>query len=236
MEYASGGNLLTYLIENSMDEDTARYYFKQILESVKMCHAHNVLHRDLKLDNLLLTADHKTVKLCDFGISLVMKESITVIGKCGTPAYMAPEILLNKGYSGLKADIWSLGVIFFALVTNNVPFMSQNTEKLNQKILKCEYKIPEDTEYLAADLIQNIFQLNPNERPDVGEVCRHPWTQMEVSSSASDFFSRKLNKKAFNTVMSYGYPKDWLINSLMLKETNHATACYYILLNSKIKN
>ena len=59
---------------------------------------------------------------------------------------------------------------------------------------------------------------------------------MEVSSSASDFFSRKLNKKAFNTVMSYGYPKDWLINSLMLKETNHATACYYILLNSKIKN
>ena len=135
MEYASGGNLLTYLIENEMNEEMARYYFKQILESVKKCHAHNVLHRDLKLDNLLLTADRKTVKLCDFGISRLMKDAEVVIGKCGTPAYMAPEILLDQGYSGLKADIWSLGVIFFALVTNNVPFMSESTEKLKNKIL-----------------------------------------------------------------------------------------------------
>lgn len=100
-----------------------------------MCHSQNVLHRDLKLDNLLLTEDLKTVKLCDFGVSRIMKDGDVVIGQCGTPAYIAPEILRDRGYSGLKADIWSLGVILYALVTNNVPFMAKSTSKLQEAIL-----------------------------------------------------------------------------------------------------
>ena len=100
------------------------------------CHSKNVLHRDIKLDNILLTSQG-TVKICDFGVSkLIMKHKELMFEQCGTPAYLAPEIIADQGYKGFWVDIWSLGVLLYTILTGTVPFKGGNFEDLNAQILK----------------------------------------------------------------------------------------------------
>jgi len=88
-----------------------------------------VLHRDIKLDNILLN-DHRTIKLCDFGVSKILKKDQMITEQCGTPAYIAPEIIEDQGYSGYTVDIWSLGVLLYAMVSGAVPFKASNMQDL----------------------------------------------------------------------------------------------------------
>jgi serine/threonine protein kinase len=106
-----------------------------LIESAAICHSHNVLHRDFKLDNILLDSEHKIIKICDFGVSKIIRKGEVIKGKCGTPAYIAPEILIDRGYSGFSSDIWSLGIILYCFVTGTVPFKANNMNDLTKKIL-----------------------------------------------------------------------------------------------------
>jgi len=119
MEYATGGDLLTYVIRRSkLNELVAKFIFKQLAESVYYIHSQGFCHRDIKLDNILLDIDnHIKVslssyickKLCDFGVSTQFKKGDVLKDLCGTPAYIAPEILKGNGYDGFISDIWSMG-------------------------------------------------------------------------------------------------------------------------------
>lgn len=116
MEYCKAGDLLQYVRKRKvLSEDPARAIFKQILYALGHCHCRSVLHRDVKLDNILLDGDGG-IKLCDFGVSRLVKKGSTIQEQCGTPAYLSPEIIKDQGYQGFAADIWSLGVLLYAMV------------------------------------------------------------------------------------------------------------------------
>lgn len=130
MELCSGGDLLNYVRKRRrLKEDVAKYVFKQIIEGLGYCHSKQILHRDIKLDNILLDSEGE-VKICDFGVSKIVKKGEKMTEQCGTPAYIAPEILRDKGYEGFSVDIWSAGVVLYAMLYGTVPFKANNMSEL----------------------------------------------------------------------------------------------------------
>ena len=116
IELSTGGDLLSYVRKRrQLKEDIAKSLFKQIIEALRYCHSKRILHRDIKLDNILLTLEGD-VKICDFGVSKIVRPGEKMTEQCGTPAYIAPEILLDRGYEGFAVDIWSAGVVLFAML------------------------------------------------------------------------------------------------------------------------
>ena len=116
MEYAGGGDLLHYIkTRKRLSEDKARPLFRGIVLGLAHIHCRSVLHRDIKLDNILLTNDH-IVKICDFGVSKIINKNHFIREQCGTPAYLAPEIIEDKGYEPFFPDIWSLGILLYAML------------------------------------------------------------------------------------------------------------------------
>lgn len=142
MEYANGGELFDYIVlKKRLSEPEAAKFFQQIISGVEYLHKHNIVHRDLKPENLLL--DHnKNIKIVDFGLSNLYARGELLKTPCGSPCYAAPEMIIGKKYSGLMVDIWSAGVIIFAMVCGYLPFDDSNNDVLYRKIAAGEYKIP----------------------------------------------------------------------------------------------
>ncbi|KAK6133536.1 hypothetical protein DH2020_032665 [Rehmannia glutinosa] len=138
MEYVKGGELFNKVAKGRLKEEVARKYFQQLVSAVAFCHARGVYHRDLKPENILLDEDGN-LKVSDFGLSAI-SEQIKQDGLfhtfCGTPAYVAPEVLARKGYDAAKVDIWSCGVILFVLMAGYLPFHDQNVMAMYKKIHK----------------------------------------------------------------------------------------------------
>jgi serine/threonine protein kinase len=132
MELCSGGDLLNYVRKRrKLKEDVAKYVFRQVVAGLYYCHAKGIVHRDIKLDNLLFDENGR-VKICDFGVSrLLLNPNEVMTEQCGTPAYIAPEILKDKGYKGFGVDIWSLGVCLYAMLYGTVPFKANNMNELH---------------------------------------------------------------------------------------------------------
>jgi serine/threonine protein kinase len=146
MELCSGGDLLTYVRKRrKLKEDVAKYFFKQIIEGLAYIHNSKlIIHRDIKLDNILLDANGK-IKICDFGVSKqVSSETEKMTEQCGTPAYIAPEILRDKGYEGFKADVWSAGVCLYAMLVGTVPFKAASMHELHHMIINGKYELKEE--------------------------------------------------------------------------------------------
>ena len=139
MEYASGGELFDYIVANQkVKEPEAAKFFHQIIAGVEYLHKLNIVHRDLKPENLLL--DHnKNIKLVDFGLSNTYKKGETLKTACGSPCYAAPEMIAGERYHGSKVDVWSCGVILYAMVCGFLPFEDPDTAKLYRKILSGEF-------------------------------------------------------------------------------------------------
>lgn len=134
MEYAGKGDLLHFLRKcGRLEEDNARYIFKSIIYGLAHCHCRSVLHRDIKLDNILLDNDNG-IKICDFGVSKIIGKETTVNEQCGTPAYIAPEVISNKGYEAYYPDIWSAGVLLYAMIFGTVPFKAKSMPALHKLI------------------------------------------------------------------------------------------------------
>ena len=130
MEVCGAGDLLTYVRRRrKLKEDVAKHMFKQIMEGLRYCHSKNILHRDIKLDNILLTSEGD-IKICDFGVSKLVKNGEIMTEQCGTPAYIAPEVFENKGYEGYQSDVWSAGVVLYAMLYGTVPFKANNMTEL----------------------------------------------------------------------------------------------------------
>ena len=142
MVYCSGGELFQHIVKNRwLKEDEAAKMYQQIISGIEYIHKLGIVHRDLKPENLLL--DHNNcIKIVDFGLSNLYKQGERLKTACGSPCYAAPEMIKGERYLGLGADIWSSGVILYAMVCGYLPFEDQNTKKLYQKILKADYKLP----------------------------------------------------------------------------------------------
>jgi 5'-AMP-activated protein kinase catalytic alpha subunit len=135
MEYAEGGELFDYILKKKrLDEKEAVFFMQQILSGVEYIHKNGIVHRDLKPENLLL--DHnKNIKIVDFGLSNQYKPNERLKTACGSPCYAAPEMIAGKKYECLGVDIWSCGIILYAMLCGFLPFEDPNTNKLYKKIM-----------------------------------------------------------------------------------------------------
>jgi len=179
MELCAGGDLLNYVRKRrKLKEEVAKYVLKQVVDGLAYCHAKGIVHRDIKLDNLLLD-DEGAVKICDFGVSRLLKDRNEVMTEqCGTPAYIAPEILKDKGYRGFGVDIWSLGVCLYAMLYGTVPFKASNMNDLHQLILKAKYSLKDDKVEIsddAKDLIKSLLEPDHTKRLTIRQVMNHKW-------------------------------------------------------------
>ncbi|XP_066103908.1 serine/threonine-protein kinase MARK2-like [Saccopteryx bilineata] len=174
MEYVSGGDLFDYLPrDRPSTEAEARRIFRQLLSALQYCHRLNIVHRDLKLENVLVDAD-KNIRITDFGLGRkVQRDELKTY--CGTVNCMAPEMLLEQTYEGRKVDIWGLGVILFHMVTGHSPFRGQNLTKVKRDIMTGNFRIPGYLSVECRALLKNLMALNPSERSAADELFQHPW-------------------------------------------------------------
>ncbi|XP_074029199.1 serine/threonine-protein kinase GL21140 [Leptinotarsa decemlineata] len=184
-EYVKGGDLFdTITVAQKFSEDQASLMINHLISALAYLHNLNIVHRDIKPENLLVELEDNQVKLLklgDFGLACEVTKPLYTV--CGTPTYVAPEILAESGY-GLKIDVWAAGVILYILLCGYPPFVSQDNdqEKLFDCILSGQYDFPDeywqDVSPLAKELIQNMLQLDPELRFSAEDVLDHPWLQI----------------------------------------------------------
>lgn len=177
MEYAKGGELFDKVAKGRLKEDVARKYFIELINAVDFCHSRGVYHRDIKPENLLLD-ENENLKVSDFGLS-ALAESKRQDGLlhtiCGTPAYVAPEVIDRKGYDGAKADTWSCGVVLFVLLAGYLPFHDSNLMVMYRKIGRAEFKCPSWIAIEVRFLLSKILDPNPITRISIAKIKESSW-------------------------------------------------------------
>ncbi|WFD08336.1 hypothetical protein MVES1_003708 [Malassezia vespertilionis] len=176
MEYVAGGELFDYLVSRGrLRPDEARSYFRQVIFGIGYCHTFSICHRDLKPENLLLDGSRETVKIADFGMAALQPTEKMLETSCGSPHYASPEIVSGKSYDGTTSDIWSCGIILFALLCGRLPFDDPNIQTLLSKVRAGKFSMPEYLDPDAKDLIWRMLDVDPVKRADMDEICSHPW-------------------------------------------------------------
>lgn len=175
MEYIKNGELFDHIVENTrLEEKKASKYYQQIISGIEYLHELRICHRDLKPENLLLD-DQYNIKLVDFGLSNTYTKGGTLKTACGSPCYAAPEMIAGEAYNGKRVDIWSSGVILYAMVCGFLPFEDPDTGKLYGKILAGEFTIPKFVSRECRDLMHSVMNTDPDTRFTIEEIREHPW-------------------------------------------------------------
>merc|ERR1719171_1834134 len=169
MEFVGGGSLHHFLKKRTarrVEETKAKRLFYQVCQGIKYCHDRHIVHRDVKLENLLLD-ENGTVKIIDFGFSTIVPPGKKLKIFCGTPSYMAPEIVARKEYAGFCSDIWAMGVLLYALLCGSFPFKGQSDRELYRRIAKGAFVFPESFALSVESraLIQRVLTVDWQKRP-----------------------------------------------------------------------
>ncbi|XP_015890045.2 serine/threonine-protein kinase SRK2I isoform X2 [Ziziphus jujuba] len=194
MEYASGGELFERICNaGRFSENEARFFFQQLISGVSYCHAMQVCHRDLKLENTLLDGSPAPrLKICDFGYSKSSVLHSQPKSTVGTPAYIAPEVLMRQEYDGKIADVWSCGVTLYVMLVGAYPFEDpdepKDFRKTIQRILSVQYSIPDSIQISQEchNLISRIFVADPAARITIPEIRNHQWFLMNLPADLMD--------------------------------------------------
>lgn len=174
MEYICG-DLLSFIRKRSkLSENSAKIIFKQLIEGLKFIHSNKIVHRDIKLDNILIDLNN-TVKICDFGVSRKLNSGDIMHEHCGTPAYIAPEIFRKKGYEGYSCDIWSAGVTLYYMLSGTQPFKGGDVSDLQGKVMNGKFEKIKKISQEANSLIEGMLQVNPKKRLTINQILSHPW-------------------------------------------------------------
>ncbi|KAJ9442673.1 CBL-interacting serine/threonine-protein kinase 23 [Diplonema papillatum] len=189
LDLLTGGDLFDKLDSaKRFKEDEARKYFQQLISGLFYLHQQGIAHRDLKPENLLLD-EEGNVFIADFGFSRLLNNQQLLKTVCGTPNYMAPEVLKEQGYDGKKADIWSAGVILYAMLAGYLPFDHPNFSVLCEQIEKGEYHTSRKFSDNAANLIQRMLCVDPDKRISLDEIIQHPFF---TPGFDSDYFKKAM--------------------------------------------
>lgn len=173
MEYVDGGELIKYIVESEgLEEWEVVRFFRQMMAGLTYCHEFSICHRDLKLENILLDRD-RNLKIADFGFAALQPHDRLLQTPCGSPHYVAPEIAKVQRYRGDIADIWSCGVILYALLTGTHPFDDDDLRLLLAKVKRGKFSIPAGVSAEATDLLHRMLQVDPRRRISMAEIWQH---------------------------------------------------------------
>ncbi|KAJ4969899.1 hypothetical protein NE237_002998 [Protea cynaroides] len=234
MEFVKGGELFAKVAKGRLNEDVNRRYFQQLIAAVGYCHSHGIFHRDLKPENVLVD-ECGDLKVTDFGLSAVtdqIRNDGMLHTLCGTPAYVAPEILGKKGYDGAKVDIWSCGIILYVLNAGYLPFNDPNLMTMYKKIYKGEFRFPKWFSPELRRLVSRLLDTNPKTRITVNEILHNQWfkkggfKEITFHDDEDDFLCLKAGKEeqsfkflnAFDIIsFSSGFDLSGLFNDKLIK-------------------
>ncbi|XP_048073303.1 serine/threonine-protein kinase SIK3 isoform X6 [Ursus arctos] len=240
-EYASGGEIFDHLVAHGrMAEKEARRKFKQIVAAVYFCHCRNIVHRDLKAENLLLDAN-LNIKIADFGFSNLFTPGQLLKTWCGSPPYAAPELFEGKEYDGPKVDIWSLGVVLYVLVCGALPFDGSTLQNLRARVLSGKFRIPFFMSTECEHLIRHMLVLDPNKRLSMEQICKHKWMKLGDTDPNFDRLIAEcqqlkeerqidpLNEDVLLAMEDMGLDKERTLQSLRSDAYDHYSAIYSLL-------
>ncbi|XP_043553435.1 MAP/microtubule affinity-regulating kinase 3a isoform X14 [Chiloscyllium plagiosum] len=233
MEYASGGEVFDYLVAHGrMKEKEARAKFRQIVSAVQYCHQKQIVHRDLKAENLLLDAD-MNIKIADFGFSNEFTVGNKLDTFCGSPPYAAPELFQGKKYDGPEVDVWSLGVILYTLVSGSLPFDGQNLKELRERVLRGKYRIPFYMSTDCENLLKRFLVLNPSKRGTLEQIMKDRWINAgHDDDELRPFVEPDLDisdSKRIDLMVGMGYSREEIQESLAKMKYDEITATYLLL-------
>ncbi|XP_023943984.1 5'-AMP-activated protein kinase catalytic subunit alpha-2 isoform X2 [Bicyclus anynana] len=239
MEYVSGGELFDYIVKRGkLQEHEARRFFQQIISGVDYCHRHMIVHRDLKPENLLL--DHNMhVKIADFGLSNMMMDGEFLRTSCGSPNYAAPEVISGKLYAGPEVDVWSCGVILYALLCGTLPFDDEHVPTLFRKIKSGIFPIPEYLNKSVVSLLCNMLQVDPMKRATIEDVKKHEWFQKDLPGylfpSPVEQDSSVIDTEAISEVCDkFGVREHEVHNALLSGDPHDQLAiAYHLIIDNK---
>ncbi|XP_061535610.1 maternal embryonic leucine zipper kinase isoform X2 [Phycodurus eques] len=239
LEYCPGGELFDYIIaKDRLSEEETRVFFRQIMSAMAYVHSQGYAHRDLKPENLLIDGDHN-LKLIDFGLCAKPKGGLgyELMTCCGSPAYAAPELIQGKAYIGSEADVWSMGVLLFALLCGYLPFDDDNCVVLYRKITRGKYDNPPWLSPGSILLLNQMMQVDPKLRPAVQQLLEHPWVMQDYNSPV-EWHSRQplghIDEDCI-TEMAVNMKRSRESTTALVKEWryDHVTATYLLLLSKK---
>ena len=247
MEYCEGGSLLDYVRgKKRLSEAEACAFMHQVLRGLENCHENSVVHRDIKLENLLLDEESR-MKIIDFGLSAILQPGRKLRVHCGSPSYAAPEIVSRKLYAGLPVDVWSLGVVLLAMISGYLPFHSQhnNKQELCSKIVKGHYSAPDYISQEARSLLGQMLTVDPQRRITTSAIWKHPWMAScpqqqrlppplpparvrvvpETGESSADDIMDEMEM--------HGFTRARVAEYLARGDYNYATSTYYLMQAAK---
>ena len=242
MEYICGKELFDYIIDKKyLSELEACNFYQQIISGIEYLGKIRVARRDLKPENLLLD-EQKNIKIVDFGLSNIYPNNELLITACGSPCYAAPEMINGEPYIGLRVDIWSSGIVLFAMLCGYLPFEDEDNEVLYKKITEGKFKTPKHLSDCCKDFLYKILNVNPNKRYTIEQIKNHPWFNI---------INPKINMSVGLLLNVYIVPIDEkileeMVNKLKFNEAevranliannhNHTTTTYYLLLQKKLR-
>ncbi|XP_021071036.1 sperm motility kinase X-like [Mus pahari] len=233
MEHAAGGDLVSHIEKvGCLQEEETHRIFTQMVCAVNYCHENSIAHRDIKPDNILLDG-RGSVKLCDFGLAIKVTSGQRFKGFCGTLEYCAPEIFTDVEYDAQANDIWSLGVVLYTMVTGRFPFEAKTYSQMKEKMLNPKYSIPPMLSPHIANLIVQLFTVDPDQRPKICDIMQHQWLRggEDLSKLASSLEACPSNPAPSIVVAMWamGYSAKDIRDSLREKKFNNIMATYLIL-------
>ncbi len=270
MEYAEN-DLFSYIVENNyLSEEISSLLYYQLINAIEYIHKKKIVHRDLKPENILLTRNNSILKIIDFGLANSYKknntsnkninninnenENILLKTACGSPCYAAPEMVLGKKYYGLNVDIWSSGIILYAMVCGFLPFEDDDNESIYRKIILGKFDIPDKLSLNCKDLICKILEGNPKKRIKIDDIKKHPFLkncEERFNRIISPYeiyyfynFNSNKNFEVFNFIIDKIIDmnikncdnRNDIIENIKNNNFNKITSLYKILLKQAIKN
>lgn len=245
LELVAGGELFDYIVARGrVKEKEARKFFRQIISGVEYCHANLVVHRDLKPENLLLDIDGN-VKINDFGFSNLIRPGKLFNTFCGSPIYAPPEIILEKEYVGPTVDIWSMGVILYALVNGQLPWrLGKNGRIIDiDKLLAGQFENSASANLTKGvkDLMNRMIVADPNNRATLAEVRNHPWISEGYDCPPTCLLPprppvEEINEEILNQVVLIGYDRESARASILGNDNSPAVTTYHLLYEKSIRN
>ncbi|XP_072224362.1 serine/threonine-protein kinase BRSK1-like isoform X2 [Leuresthes tenuis] len=247
LEHVSGGELFDYLVKKGrLTPKEARKFFRQIISALDFCHNHSICHRDLKPENLLLD-EKNNIRIADFGMASLQVGDSLLETSCGSPHYACPEVIRGEKYDGRRADVWSCGVILFALLVGALPFDHDNLRQLLEKVKSGVFHMPHFIPPDCQALLKGMIEVNPDKRLTLEAIQKHPWYQGGRNEPCPEqppprrvcvkriVSLTELDPDVLESMYSLGCFRDRvkLTQDLTSEEDNQEKMIYYLLLDRK---